>query len=116
MARARVHRNIEMRQQWAGLEIVDGLVILLVAGLLMFFNGRALGWNALIVVSAYVGLRVAKRGRPEGWLTAMLRFHARRAFYSAAAPDAEGRRHPFPQAVRASSPGPRTRSATSHKE
>lgn len=117
LARAKVHRNIELPQQWAGLEIADLLLLGLIGALLVFFNARGLGWNALAVVVTYIGLRIAKRGKPEGWLTAVARFYGRRPFYSAAVPDVVGRAHPFPIVdLRSLPPGPRTSTTTAHKE
>ena len=108
LAQAKVHRNIEMQQQWGGLEIPDGILLGTLAGLLIYFNSRGFFWNVVAVAIAYVSLRIAKRGRPEGWLTAFARHFGRRSFYSAAAPDLEGRAHPFSiTAAQVKEPGPR---------
>jgi hypothetical protein len=96
LQRARVYRNVELRQQFLGLEPLDAIAIGGVAWLLMLFNRQALGWNVVIVMLAYLGLRLLKRGKPEGWTTAVVRFYARRPFFSAAAPDDEGAAYPFP--------------------
>jgi hypothetical protein len=96
LARAKVYRNVEMRQQWFGLEVLDVFLMGIVAWALLTFNGRALGWNLVVLVGAYVFLRVAKRGKPEGYVTSLLRFYVRKPHFSAAAPDRVGAAHPFP--------------------
>lgn len=96
LARAKVYRNVELRQQWLGLEPFDALALGAVAWLLMMLNRRGVGWNLIVVLLVYGALRVGKRGKPEGHTTSLLRFYlARRPFFSAAAPDAEAAAHPF---------------------
>lgn len=96
LERAKVYRNIELRQQWFGLEPFDAIGLGFLAGILMFLNGDAFGWNLLTLVLGYAGLRIAKRGKPEGYTTTLVRHYLRRPFFSAGAEDGEGRRHPFP--------------------
>jgi hypothetical protein len=96
MSRAKVYRNIERRQQYLGLEAVDAVALAVVLWLLLTFHRGALGINGLVMVICYVALRVAKRGKPAGYTTDLVRFAvSRRAFLSAAEPDEHGRRHPF---------------------
>ncbi len=100
--RAKVYRNVELPSQWLGLEPFDAILLGGIAWLLMTFNRGAAGWNVLVVVLAYAGLRAAKRGKPPGHTTAVLRFYlARKPFFSAAAADTDGAAHPF-----CPSPGP----------
>lgn len=87
LARARVYRNIELRQEWLGLEPFDAVALGAFAWLLMLINKSGIAWNLLALATAYVGLRIAKRGKPEGYTTTLLRYFVRRPFYSAAAPD-----------------------------
>jgi hypothetical protein len=101
LQRAKVYRNIELRQQWLGLEPFDAIALGALAWLLMLFNAGALGWNLLVVVLAFVGVRVLKRGKPEGYTAGLIRFYlVRRPFFSAAAPDLESAEHPFPREPR----------------
>jgi hypothetical protein len=94
--RHRVYRNIELKQQFLGLEMLDALALGGVAWVLMLVNKSGLGWNIFIVLAGYVLLRVVKRGKPDGWTTTVLRFYSRRPYFSAAANDQFGRQHPFP--------------------
>ena len=94
--RAKVYRNVELRQEWLGLEPFDALALGALVWVLMLLYSHALGWNLLILVSAWVGLRLLKRGRPPGFTTALVRFYlVRRPFFSAAARDLELVAHPF---------------------
>jgi hypothetical protein len=62
----------------------------------MLLYKRALPLDLFAAVSAWVGLRVAKRGRPPGYSAAFVRFYlVRRPFFSAAARDREVALHPF---------------------
>ena len=94
--RAKVYRNVERRQEWLGLEPFDALALGALLWVLMLLYRNALGWDSLIMVSAWVGLRVLKRGKPPGYSTALARFYlVRRPFFSAAARDVELAAHPF---------------------
>jgi hypothetical protein len=85
MKRARVYRNIDRTPTFFGLEPLDAVAAGGVLWLLVLTNPHALGWNLLCVLVLTAGVRVAKRGRPEGYTLAAVRFHlARRPFYSAA--------------------------------
>jgi hypothetical protein len=95
LARAKVYRNIELRQEWLGLEPFDALALITAAWVLLALSRRGLLWNVAILVVLYAGLRIVKRGKPEGYTTALVRHYVRRPFFSALAPDAEGVRHPF---------------------
>src|SRR5438093_11374924 len=95
--RAKVYRNVELRQQWLGLEPFDALALGALAWVLMLLNRDAMGWNILFVVLAFLSLRILKRGKPSGITTALIRFHfLRKPVFSAGAPDQEIERHPFP--------------------
>jgi hypothetical protein len=100
LRRAKVYRNVELPQQWLGLEPFDALGVITLGWLLMLVNRGGMGWNLLVLLGAYAALRVGKRGKPEGFTRSLVRHYLRRPFFSAAAPDREGAAHPFP--VRAS--------------
>jgi hypothetical protein len=105
LARAKVYRNLELRQQLVGLEPFDALGLGALLWVLMVFNRPALGWNLLFLIAAYAALRVVKRGKPEGYTTSVLRFYfARRPFFSAAARDQNLQDNPFPSAPRGAAP------------
>jgi len=96
MPTARVYRNVELRQQLFGIEYPDALVLGSLAALLMLFNKSALGWDLVILLGAYVAVRVFKRGKPEHHTFNLARFYARKPHFSAAAQDTAGAAHPFP--------------------
>jgi hypothetical protein len=111
LARAKVYRNVDLRQEWLGLEPFDIVLVGAVAWLLMLVNRDGLAWNVLALVVAYAALRVAKRGKPEGFTTTLIRYFVRRPFFSAAAPDRELARRPFaPAATAPPFPNPARRS------
>jgi hypothetical protein len=93
---ARVYRNVELRQQIFGLEQMDAVVLGFLTFVLMLANRHGVAWNVVVLLIAYAGLRVYKRGKPEGYLMTLGRFYFRRPFFSAAASDTEGAAHPFP--------------------
>ncbi len=95
LARAKVYRNVELRQSLLGLEPFDAVALGALAWLLMLVNKSGIAWNILALVIAYAGLRIAKRGKPEGYTTTLIRYFVRRPFYSAAAPDRKLSGHPF---------------------
>ena len=93
--RAKVFRNIELRQRWFGLEPVDLFGLGGLAWLLNLLSSGTIGWNLLAVAVAAAALRLWKRGKPEGYTIALLRFYLRRPFFSAAARDVQASAHPF---------------------
>jgi len=95
LARAKVYRNIELRQELVGLEPLDAVSLGVAAWILMIVN-RAVLWNLLALAILYVAVRIAKRGKPEGFTTTLLRYHLRHPFFSAAAPDEKLAIWPFP--------------------
>ena len=96
MARARIYRHIGRRPRYLGLEPLDALLLAGLLWVLLTFHRNALASNALIVVAAYTALRLAKRGKPDGYTTDVIRYaFSRRTFLSAAEIDEVGRSRPF---------------------
>lgn len=89
LTRAKVYRNVELRQEFFGLEPFDLIGLAAVGWVLMLIGRDAFLWDLVILVAVYVGVRIAKRGKPEGYTIAVLRHLFRRPFFSAAAPDEE---------------------------
>lgn len=86
--RAPVYRNLEAPSSLLGLSFPSGWLGVLCTG----WTGTALGapnLGALAAIGTYVALRVAGRGRPEGYLRDAVLWKARRVrsdgFQSAAA-------------------------------
>ena len=109
LARAPVYRNVELRQEWLGLEPFDAVTLGALTWVLMLVNRNGVAWNLLALVIAYSAMRIAKRGRPEGYTTTLIRYFVRRPFYSAAAPDRKLSGHPFMNPTELShNPNPRS--------
>jgi hypothetical protein len=96
LRRVKVYRNIDLRQTLFGVEAPDFFVLGALFAVLIIVNNRGFGLNMLIELCAYVGLRAVKRGKPDGWSTAIAKFYLRPPFYSAAARDVVGAATPFP--------------------
>ncbi len=110
LQRAKVYRNVELRQQWLGLEPFDALAVGGLAWALMLFNRDAAGWNVLVVVVGYLAIRLGKRGKPEGYTRSLVRFYTRKPFFSAGARDTRACVFPISRAPRAADGAPRARS------
>lgn len=90
-----VYRHIERRTELLGLEVpVDLFVLGAFLGVAMFVGAGPL-YLVLALVALYALLRFLKRGKPGGYLGALLRYAGRPPVLSAAAPDVAGRLHPF---------------------
>ena len=96
LRRAKVFRNVELPQQWLGLEPFDALGVITLGWLLMVVNRGAVGLNLLVVVLTYGAVRIGKRGKPEGFTRSVIRHYLRPPVFSAAAPDRQGAANPFP--------------------
>ena len=70
----RVYRNINAKDKFLGLELADGCLLLLVFFLVFSLNKESLFVNALILVTTYFGLRVLKRGKPDGYVLCLARY------------------------------------------
>ncbi|MDE2491538.1 MAG: hypothetical protein KGM24_11870 [Elusimicrobia bacterium] len=69
----KVYRSINAADRLFGLELADGAVLLLVFFLAFTFNRTGLFANVLALVIAFVGLRLLKRGKPEGYVRDLTR-------------------------------------------
>ena len=98
MGTAKVHRHLAKSQEWLGLEPIDALALGLLTWILVTFNAGALLINLCVVCAGYAALRIAKRGKPAGYTTALVKYTARsrRALLTGHAIDRDGRRHPWP--------------------
>ncbi len=70
----RVYRNINAKDKFLGLELADGCLLLLVFFLAFSLNKESLFVNALILFLAFFGLRVLKRGKPDGYMLCLTRY------------------------------------------
>src|SRR5262245_45459855 len=112
LRRARVYRNVELPQQWLGLEPFDALGVITLGWFLMLVNRGAVGLNLLVLVLAYGAVRIGKRGKPEGFTRSLIRHYLRLPIFSGAAPDRQAAARPFPVAAVAGSACSRARTAT----
>ena len=94
---AKVHRHLAKNQEWLGLEPIDALALGGVFWLLLTFNRGQIALNFLVLVVGYVVLRIAKRGKPAGYTTALIKYslRVRRSYLSAGKSDLDGRAHTF---------------------
>ena len=86
-ARAKIHRNLERRPTLWGLEMQDLVCTALLASVMnLIFGKTAIGAYATFLPPALLGavLFLCKRGKPDGFLVHLVRYHASPGFYSAA--------------------------------
>ncbi|MFH2201793.1 MAG: hypothetical protein ABIJ96_01625 [Elusimicrobiota bacterium] len=70
----RVYRNINAKNKFMGLELVDGRILLLIFFGAFMLNKEGLFLNFLFLIGAYLGLRALKRGKPDGYLLCLTRY------------------------------------------
>lgn len=87
MESVKVYRSINAGDRVFGLELADGVVLLLVFFLAFSFNREGLFGNAVILVLAYLGLRALKRGKPQGYVLDLTRHVLASRFKAVAAFD-----------------------------
>lgn len=74
MENVRVYRSVNTGDRVFGLELADGVVLLLVFFLAFSFNREGLFSNGLILVAAYFGIRALKRNKPDGYVLDLTRY------------------------------------------
>lgn len=74
MESVKVYRSINAADRVFGLELADGVVLLLVFFLAFTVNREGLFGNGLILVLAYLGLRALKRNKPQGYVLDLTRY------------------------------------------
>lgn len=74
MESVRVYRSVNAGDRVFGLELADGVVLLLVFFLAFSFNREGLFSNALVLLAAYFGIRALKRNKPEGYVLDLARY------------------------------------------
>ena len=70
----KVYRNINAVDKFLGMELADGCILLLAFFLAFMVNREGLFTNALLLLAIYFGLRVLKRGKPDGYMLVLARF------------------------------------------
>lgn len=63
-----MYRSINAADRLFGMELADGAVLLAVFFLTFTFNRTGALLNFAVLIAAYFGLRVLKRGKPEGYV------------------------------------------------
>lgn len=83
---SRVHRKLDSRLKILGLEMMDLLVIMMLAALNNLFWGRTKFAPVFVIILPSVIaviLYIVKRDKPENYLLHFLRYHASPGLYSA---------------------------------
>jgi len=73
-----VHRNLDSKLKVFGFEIFDLVAVLIFAAIMNFVFGRSsLSFVAVIIIPCILGaiLYCGKRGKPDGFLVHLFRFH-----------------------------------------
>ena len=96
MTPIKVFRNINLKDKFMGLELVDGCILLVVFFAAFMVNKESLFVNALVLVGAYLGLRTLKRGKPDGYLLCLVRYALATRFKRIERPD-EGDQEGYPR-------------------
>lgn len=74
METIRVYRNVNAADKLLGLELADGAVLVLVFFLAFTLNKNGLFSNLAALAAVYAGLRALKRGKPDGYMLALVRY------------------------------------------
>ena len=74
MESVKVYRSVNTGDRFFGLELADGVVLLLVFFLAFSFNREGLFVNGVILLLSYFGLRALKRNKPEGYVLDLTRY------------------------------------------
>ncbi len=74
MESIKVYRSVNSGDRVFGLEMADGVVLLLVFFLAFSFNREGLLGNGVVLLLAYFGLRALKRNKPEGYVLDLTRY------------------------------------------
>jgi len=74
MENVKVYRSINSGDRFFGLELADGVLLLLVFFLAFSFNREGLLVNGVILLLSYFGLRALKRNKPEGYVLDLTRY------------------------------------------
>ena len=74
MENVRVYRSVNAGDRVFGLELADGVVLLLVFFLAFSFNREGLFTNGLVLVIAYFAIRALKRNKPDGYVLDLTRY------------------------------------------
>lgn len=74
MENVKVYRSVNAGDRFFGLELADGVVLLLVFFLAFSFNREGLFANGLVLLLSYFGIRALKRNKPEGYVMDLTRY------------------------------------------
>lgn len=74
MESVKVYRSVNTTDRFLGMELADIAVLLLVFFVAFNVNGESLFVNFAVVLLAYVGLRVLKRNKPDGYVLDLTRY------------------------------------------
>ncbi len=74
MNAVQVYRNVNLPDKYFGLELADGVLLLLVFFLAFSFNREGLFANGVVLLLTYFGIRALKRNKPEGYVLDLTRY------------------------------------------
>lgn len=74
MESVKVYRSVNVGDRFFGLELADGVVLLLVFFLAFSFNREGLFSNGVVLLLTYFGIRALKRNKPEGYVLDLTRY------------------------------------------
>ncbi|OGS00244.1 MAG: hypothetical protein A2V88_12155 [Elusimicrobia bacterium RBG_16_66_12] len=74
MESVKVYRSVNAGDRFFGLELADGVLLLLVFFLAFSFNREGLFANGVVLLLTYFGIRALKRNKPEGYVLDLTRY------------------------------------------
>lgn len=73
MESVKVYRSVNTTDRFLGMELADIAVLLLVFFVAFNVNGESLFVNFAVVLLAYIGLKILKRNKPDGYVLDLTR-------------------------------------------
>lgn len=83
------YKRIDTKARWLGIDLFDAVGVIVVFALLSMFLDN-LFFNLSACLLTYIGLRILKASKPQGWFLDWLKYHLRSPYYSAAVLTEEG--------------------------
>ncbi len=81
MQPVKTYTHLDKKERMFGIEVLDFLLLAVVYAV-VFTVSRNIFINIAVVVAVYVGLRLYKRGKPQGYTATLVRFWLTPKFYT----------------------------------